>query len=223
MMMMLLIHDSNRRHDQPQLHHPLCLEKKDIHASCIKLFVEGACLQLVVAGLLTLATSSAVKLRGDGVGNAGELLELLVEVLGGGRSGVLLKPVLSLLDSLSDGLLVLLVDLATETVIIVHLVLQVVRVVLEFVSGLDALTGGLVLIGVLFGFLNHTLNFLSGETALVVGDSDALSLTGTLVNGRNLEDTVGIELEGNLDLGNATRCRGNVGELELAKLVAVKS
>lgn len=39
--------------------------------------------------------------------------------------------------------------------------------------------------------------------------------------GGDLEDTVGIELEGNLDLGNTTGSGGDVGELELAQEVVV--
>ena len=194
-----------------------------------------------MAGLLVTAlTSSAVKLGSDGVSDVGELLKLLIEVFGDSCSGVLLEPVLSLLDGLDNGLLVLLVDLAAKTIVIVDLVLQVVGIVLELVASLNALTGSLVLIGVLLSLLNHALDFLSRETALVVRDSDALGLSGALVDSRDLEDTVGIELEGDLDLRNATRCGTmnslaaiscdrvswgdlrNVGKLKLAKLVAVQ-
>lgn len=166
-------------------------------------------LQLVVTGLLvgTLAASSAIQLGGDGVGNVGELLKLLVKVLRGSRGRVLLEPILSLLDGLSNGLLVLIINLATKAIIIVDLVLEVVGVVLEFVAGFNTLTGGLVLISVLLGLLDHALDFLGGETTLVVRDRDALSLTSALVDSRHLEDTVGIKLEGDLNLGNATGCR----------------
>ena len=156
--------------------------------------------------LVSALTSSAVKLGSDGVGDVGELLELLIEVLGGSRGGVLIEPVLSLLDGLNNGLLVLLVNLAAKTIVIVDLVLEVVGVVLELVAGLNAFAGSLILVGVLLSLLNHALDFLSRKTALVVRDGDALSLASALVDSRNLEDTVGIELEGDLNLGNATRC-----------------
>ena len=163
-------------------------------------------LQLIVTGLLivTSATSRAVKLGGDGVSDIGKLLELLVEVLGDGVGRVLLEPVLGLLDGLEKGLLVIVLDLATETLLVVDLVLEAVGVVLELVAGLNALTVGLVLLGVLLGLLDHTLNILVGKAALVVGDGDALTLAGALVDGGYLENTVGIKLEGDLNLGNTT-------------------
>lgn len=195
-------------------------------------------LQLIVASIVAATLASTVKLGSNGVSNVREFLKLFVEVLSHSRGGVLLEPVLSLLDGLNNGLLVLVINLATETIVVVDLVLQVICVVLELVARLNALTGSLVLIGVLLGFLNHALDFLSRETALVVGDSDALGLASTLVNCRDLENAVGIELEGDLDLGNATGRRAafmlmfvsystwrkdvrDVGELELAEVIVV--
>jgi hypothetical protein len=159
-----------------------------------------------VTGLLivTSATSRAVKLGGDGVSDVGQLLELLIEVLSDSGSRVLLKPVLSLLDGLEKGLLVIVLDLATKTLLVVDLVLEAVGVVLKLVAGLNALTVGLVLLSVLLGLLNHALNVLGGKTTLIVGDGNALTLAGALVDSGDLEDTVGIELESNLDLRNTT-------------------
>jgi hypothetical protein len=164
-----------------------------------------------VTGLLvvTSATSRAVKLGGDGVSDIRELLELLIKVLSDSGSGVLLEPVLGLLDGVEKRLLVVLLNLATKTLIVVELVLEAVGVVLELVTGFNALTVGLVLLGVLLGLLNHALNVIAAKTALVVGDSDALTLTGALVDGGDLEDTVGIKLESDLNLGNTTG-RGTV-------------
>lgn len=194
-----------------------------------------------MTGLLvvTSATSRAVKLGGDGVSNVGKLLELLIEVLSAGLCGVLVEPVLGLLDGLEKRLLVIVLNLATKTLLVVDLVLEAVGVVLELVARLNALAVGLVLLGILLSLLNHTLNVLGGKATLVVGDSDALTLTGALVNGADLQNTVGIELESDLDLGNTTGSGAakllatyseqhgtgcnlrNVGELELAEIVAV--
>lgn len=51
---------------------------------------------------LILATSTLVHLGGDGVGDVGQLLLLLLKVLGAGVGAVLLKPLSSLLNSLKD-------------------------------------------------------------------------------------------------------------------------
>ena len=182
-------------------------------------------LQLLVVGcrVIITALASTVELGSDGVSDAGQLLKLLVKVLGRGRGGVLLEPVLGLLDSFEEGFLVIVLNLAAKTLLIVDLVLERVGVVLELVARLDALTGGLVLLGVLLSLLNHALNVFSAETTLVVGDGDALSLASALVDSGDLEDTVGIKLKSDLDLGNTTGRGRNVGKLELAKVVAVSN
>lgn len=84
-------------------------------SSCILLLSQpisgyDTCLQLIV-GVILLPSTSAVKLAGDWVGHVRELLLLLLEVLLGGGCGILLEPLLSLLDGLDEGLLVILVDL----------------------------------------------------------------------------------------------------------------
>jgi hypothetical protein len=117
--------------------------------------------------------------------------------------------------------LVIVVNLATKTLLVVNLVLQGEGVVLEAITGLNALASCLVLLGVLLSLLNHTLDFLGAEATLVVGDGNALALTGALVTSANLQDTVGIELERDLDLRNTTGSGGNTGKLELAELVVV--
>lgn len=150
-------------------------------------------LQLIVAGRLVLAASARtrlVDLGRDGVRNARELLLLLVVVLRRGRRAVLLQPLDRLLNSVEDSLLVLVIELATKTLVIVDLGLEAEGVVLEAIARLDALTLRLVLLGELLGcnklayrvlcistlikltLLNHAVDLLLGKTALVIGDGD---------------------------------------------------
>jgi hypothetical protein len=181
-------------------------------------------LQLVVDVVILLATRvtrSLVHLGGDGVSDVGQLLLMLLEVLGGGVSAVLVEPLVGLLDSIENSLLVLLVDLATKTLLIVDLVLEGESVVLKAVSGLNALTGSLVLLGVLLSLGDHTLNLLRSETALIVGDGDRLLLASALVVGRDLEDTVGVKLERDLDLRDTAGGRGDTGKLEFSEDVVI--
>lgn len=56
----------------------------------------------VVVLLATGATSTLVHLGGDGVSDVGQLLLLLLEVLGSGLSAMLLEPLVGLLDSVED-------------------------------------------------------------------------------------------------------------------------
>jgi hypothetical protein len=167
------------------------------------------------------AGTRVVELAGDWVGDVAELLLLLIKVLLGGIRRVLLKPLNGLLDGVENGLLVLLIDLGSETILVVDLVLEGESVVLESVTGLNLLLVGLVLIGILLSLSNHALNVLLGETALVVGNGDGLDLSSTLVGGRDLQDSVGVKLEGDLNLWNTTWGWWNTGKLELAEEVVV--
>jgi hypothetical protein len=69
-------------------------------------------------------------------------------------------------------LLVIVFKLATKTLVIVDLVLEVEGIVFKLVSGLNLLTGSLVFLSVLFGLLNHAVNFFLSKAALVIGDGD---------------------------------------------------
>lgn len=189
--------------------------------------------------ILSSVTAATVQLAGNWVCDVRELLLLLLEVLGVGGTGVLIEPVGGLLNGLKDlvnllvklavtdfkestySLLVIIINLASKTLLIVDLVLQAESVVLKTVTGLNALLGSLVLIGVLLSLLNHTVNLLLSKTSLVVGDGDGLGLSGALVTSGNLEDSVGIKLERDLDLWDTTGCRWNASQLELSKLVVV--
>ena len=58
---------------------------------------------------------------------------------------------------------------------------------------------------------------------LTIGDGDLVGLSSTLLNGRDVENTVGVDVKGDLDLRNTTRRRGDTGELELSEQVVVLS
>ena len=72
----------------------------------------------------------------------------------------------------------------------VNLVLQV-----------DLLPGLAILIGVRLGVGLHLVDLFLGEAAGRF-DPDLLLLAAAEILGRNVENTVGIDIEGNLDLGN---------------------
>ena len=164
-------------------------------------------------------TASTVELHHDGVGNALELLLALLVLLTG-RLLVLIEPADDLVDlggeSLLVGTLELLVDLGVG-----EGVAERVSVRLEAVLGRDTQALGFILLLELLSLGKHALDVLLGETALVVGDDDLVGLASALLKGRDVHDSVGIEIEGNLDLGDTTGRGGNAGKLELAKEVVV--
>ena len=53
---------------------------------------------------------------------------------------------------------------------------------------------------VLLGVVDHLLDVLLGEPALVVGDGDLVLLASRLVRGGDVEDAVGIDVKAHLDL-----------------------
>lgn len=144
------------------------------------------------------------------------LLLRLVFLLGGGL--VVVEPRDGLVDL---GLELLLVAGVDVELALVDGVLEGVGVGLETVLGLDTSSLSLILGLELLSLGNHALDLLLGETALVVGDDDLVALAGTLLDSRDVHDTVGINVEGNLDLRNTTRSRRNASKLELAEQVVV--
>merc|ERR1711869_49197 len=59
----------------------------------------------------------------------------------------------------------------------------------------------------LFSFLDHLLDLLLGQTALVIGDGNLLRLTGTFVLSPDVQDAVGVSLESHLNLWLSSRGR----------------
>ncbi|RMY22452.1 hypothetical protein D0866_11934, partial [Hortaea werneckii] len=92
---------------------------------------------------------------------------------------------------------------------------------LEAVLGLDTGSLGLVLLLVLLGLSKHTLDLLLGKTALVVGDDDLVGLASALLKSGDVHDSVGVKVEGDLNLRNTTRRRRDTSKLELAHQVVV--
>ena len=87
---------------------------------------------------------------------------------------------------------------------------------LELVARLDGLAPLLVLDLVLLGLLHHPLDVLLVQ-ARGGGDGDVLGLAGGLVLGRHVDDAVGVDVEGDLDLRHAARRRRDALQAELAE------
>src|SRR5690606_31843527 len=70
-----------------------------------------------------------------------------------------------------------------------------------------------IFLGVGLGITHHLLDLLIRQTGVGL-DDDRLLLAGSLVLGRHVEDTVGIDVEADLVLRYAARRRRNVGQIE---------
>jgi len=164
---------------------------------------------------------AAVQLGRDGVGDVLNFLEFLLEVISRSRLALRLNPTGGLFDGVQERLLIVGVQLATEAVRVTELGLDAVDVGREGVEGFDALLLGFVLGGKFLSLSDHTVNVFLSEASPLVGDGDRFGFAGALVGGRDLHDTIGIDLKGDLDLGDTAWSGGNASELELAEEVVV--
>ena len=98
--------------------------------------------------------------------------------------------------------------------------LSAVDEAVDLVLGLNDLSLLGIGLGVGLGIGHHPLNVVVGQTS-AGSDDDVLLLSGALVLGGHIEDAIGINVEGDLDLGNTTRSRRNTDEVELAEILVV--
>jgi len=158
---------------------------------------------LVLVKFTTLATLGLVDLSNDWIANALQFLHLLVKgVFVGVVVGV--KPVFCFDQGVSNGALVILVQLVGELVLILNCVAHLEDVVLEGVLGIDLLLDGFVLVSELLGVSDHLLDFVRGEAALIVCDRDVLLFAGSLLDTANGQNGVLVDLESDFDLWNTS-------------------
>merc|ERR1719341_3032774 len=175
---------------------------------------------LLLATLWRRSTSSLVQLSNDGLHNVFHLLLLCFEIFS--RSIlILLQPGDLLVDHLLDLALLVVAQLATQLLLVRELILQTVSITFKFIPGLDLSLQSCVLISELLSIVDHSLDVFWGQSVLVIGDSDLLLRASALVLGTHDEDTVGVNLEGNLNLRNASGCWRNSCDVKLAQLPGV--
>ncbi|PKS06781.1 hypothetical protein jhhlp_006855 [Lomentospora prolificans] len=165
------------------------------------------------------SATGTVELHHDGVGDTFELLLALLVLLARSLL-VVIEPGDNLVDLGLELLLVGGVELLVN-LLVREGVAERVGIRLETVLGSNTASLCLILLLVLLGLRKHTLDFLLGETALVVGDDNLVRLASALLDSGDVHDTGSINVEGDLNLGNTTGSRGNTGKLELAEQVVV--
>jgi len=96
-----------------------------------------------------------------------------------------------------------------------------VGVIFESVLGFNFLSEGFIFVFELFGFFNEFLDVFLGKSSFVVGDSDFLGFSGLFVGGVDVHDSVFIDIEGDFDLRDSSRGRGDSVEVEFSQKVVV--
>ena len=160
---------------------------------------------LVVIIFTALAALTLIDVGNDWIANALQILHLLfkrifVSVIVG------VKPVFGFCKGVSNGVLVVLIQLVGQLVLIFNCVAHLIDVVLECVLRVNAFLNLLVFVGKLLCVEDHLLNLLLGQTTLVIGNGDVLLLSSSLLNTTNGQDGVFIDFEGNFDLRNTSLC-----------------
>jgi len=131
-----------------------------------------------------------------------------------------LEPLEDLLGSLSDGSLVFFGEFVLH-LLVIELVLHLEAVVLESVFLLDSVADLVILVLELLSIGDELVNFLLGESSLIVGNDNLLVLTRGFVHGRDVEDTIGIDIESDFDLGSTSGSWGNSFEVEFTEHVVI--
>merc|ERR1719329_1881324 len=185
----------------------------------------GFLLVIISTGVAATAATSSIVLGDDWCANAFHLFVLFLHFLRISlRIGV--DPRLTILQCVHDLLLLLFIQLFTETLVLTRSFnsgAHRVQVAIEGVLGIDTLLDFLILVSELLGFLNHLLNLLFGETALVVGNGNLFRLTSGLILCADVQDAVGVYLECDLNLRLSSRSWRDSSKLELSKQVVVLS
>merc|ERR1711990_345456 len=135
-----------------------------------------------------------VELGDDGVAHGLHLLLLLLELLDLGQL-VGVQPLDGVIALVGDQLLVVSGDLVGH-LLIINGGLHVEAIALQAILGRDTVLLLVVLVLELLGVVHHALNLLLGQTTLVVGDGNLVLLAGALVAGRDIQDAVGVDVEG---------------------------
>merc|ERR1719426_535983 len=163
-------------------------------------------MRLIVVVLILIVTTASTRalvvLLDDRAADALDLLLLLLDLLRV-RIRVRGKPILAVLDRIVHGLILVLIHLLTEALVLAgafHSRLHGVEVVVERVARVDLLLQRLVLLRELLSLLDHALDLLLRQAALVVRDGDLLRVASALVLRTDHQDAVAVNLERHVEL-----------------------
>ena len=105
---------------------------------------------------------------------------------------------------------------------VLHGLFSLIAHVVSLVAYFYALFTFFISFSVCFCFFNHSINFILIQST-GGGDGDFLLFAGAKVFSAYVNDTVGINVEGNFDFRYSTRCSRNATQLEAAQSFVVSS
>lgn len=173
-----------------------------------------------VTSLLAALLASPVHLVEEGQAGSLELVGLLLQLLS--SSGDLARLVLGDEFTKARDLLADLVGLGLVQAVL-ELLKSLLGVIQDAVGTVGSLDGSLarpVLLTVLLSVLNHGLDLSLRKTG-TGSDGDGLVLAGRLVLSVHVNNRVGVNVEGDLDLRDTTVSWGDANKLEVSKQLVV--
>src|SRR5262249_28742569 len=135
-----------------------------------------------------------------------------VELLAGGTDGRSVAAFEGFFDLVHGRLHLALVVSGNLVSVVLEKLLGTINGIISLIPLLDFLASFLVVVGMRFGVLAHLLNFVLRQAAAGC-DRNLLLLAGAKVLGADMQNTIGINVERDLDLRHATRSRWNVGQM----------
>merc|ERR1719203_853256 len=164
-------------------------------------------------------TGGLVDLHHDGIDDTLQLLLLALEFILLGKL-IFVKPIQSLLYCVLYLLLVPVLEFLLELLFLKG-ISHGEAIVFQAILGFDFGAVGLVLCPELLSLLHHTIDLRLREAALLVCDGDLVGLACRFVLRRHIQNTIGIDVERHLDLGNAAWCGWDTIQVELAEQIVV--
>merc|ERR1712137_1519202 len=128
---------------------------------------------------------------------------------------IVLQPVESFVNNIFQFLLVSSTN-ADLLFVIIKCILEVVEIRFKSILSINTFLNFLIFFCELLCLTNHSFNLFFTKTSLLSCDSNLFGLSSSLVFSRYLKNTVGINLECDINLWNTTWCRRNSSKLELS-------
>ncbi|CAG5074352.1 Similar to NAD-specific glutamate dehydrogenase (Achlya klebsiana) [Cotesia congregata] len=163
--------------------------------------------------------SSLVQLGDNWIADSFNLLLLLLKFFLLSQL-ISIKPLDDLIAFVQDNLFIFITDLAFDFVVF-NGALHIEAVSLETIFGSNSLLLFLILKFVLFSFIDHPFNLLLAKSSLVIGDSNLILLSGHFISSRNIENSIGVNVKGDLNLRDSSGCRRNTRQFKLSKKIVV--
>merc|ERR1712211_55895 len=87
----------------------------------------------------------------------------------------------------------------------------------ETILGRNTILLFIIVFLVFLSIIDHTFNFLSTETTFIIGDGDLFLFASSLLDSRNIENAIGINVKSNLNLWNSSGCWRDAFQIKLSK------